>query len=202
MDWVPICELKDHQFDSQSRARAWVAGQVPGGDCMRGNHMQIWGWDRSLLRYPSQFLSTTHDCGTTHSATFLHLSASLPLLPVWMNVTSLNSWLSDFHTARFSDESGWYLCYSLVVIFAVVVHGGEAYLPIPPSWPEVLTYEGFLRADHNVLELDGGWYLLNIVKILKTTKLYIIKWLKCWNLSQFKKSTGTKDLFSLGWRLV
>ena len=30
---------------------------------------------------------------------------SLPLLPVWMNVSSLSAWLSDFHIVRFSVSS-------------------------------------------------------------------------------------------------
>ena len=32
--------------------------------------------------------------------------ASLPLLPVWINVSSLSPWLSDFHVVRFSVSSG------------------------------------------------------------------------------------------------
>ena len=36
----------------------------------------------------------------------LHISVSLPLLPVWMDVASLIPWLSDFHTAEFSDDFG------------------------------------------------------------------------------------------------
>ena len=35
-------------------------------------------------------------------------SMTPPLLPIWMNVTSLNHWLSDFHTAQFSDGSSCY----------------------------------------------------------------------------------------------
>ena len=31
---------------------------------------------------------------------------SPPLLPVWMNVSSLSPWLSDFHTVQFSISSG------------------------------------------------------------------------------------------------
>ena len=31
------------------------------------------------------------------------------LLPVWMNVSSLSPWLSDFHTVRFSVRSGLFL---------------------------------------------------------------------------------------------
>ena len=34
---------------------------------------------------------------------------SLPLLPVWMNVSSLSPWLSDFHTVRFSVSSDCFL---------------------------------------------------------------------------------------------
>ena len=34
---------------------------------------------------------------------------SLPLLLVWMNVSSLSPWLSDFHTVRFSVSSGCFL---------------------------------------------------------------------------------------------
>ena len=32
-----------------------------------------------------------------------------PLLPVWMNVSSLTSWLLDFHTVQFSVSSGCFL---------------------------------------------------------------------------------------------
>ena len=34
---------------------------------------------------------------------------SLPLLLVWMNVSSLSPWSSDFHTVRFSVSSGVFL---------------------------------------------------------------------------------------------
>ena len=34
---------------------------------------------------------------------------SPPLLPVWMNVSSLSPWLLDFHTVQFSGSSGWFL---------------------------------------------------------------------------------------------
>ena len=35
--------------------------------------------------------------------------SSLPLQPVWMNVSSLSPWLLDFHTVRFSVSSGCFL---------------------------------------------------------------------------------------------
>ena len=97
-----------------------------------------WGWNHLLPRYPSHFLSTTSECGTTHSTAATPLracppvSASLPLLPIWMNVTSLILWLSDIHTVQFSDSCGCYLFCSLVAIFAVVVQGGKLCLPRPP----------------------------------------------------------------------
>ena len=59
---------------------------------------------------------STHKCGTARSSSRrlpthpLHPScASPPLLPVWMNVSSLSPWLSDFHTVRFSVSSGCFL---------------------------------------------------------------------------------------------
>ena len=35
--------------------------------------------------------------------------SSPPLIPVWMNVSSLSAWLSDFHAVRFSVSSGCFL---------------------------------------------------------------------------------------------
>ena len=42
---------------------------------------------------------------------------SLPLLPVWMNVSSLTPWLSDFHTVRFSGSSDYFLFLNLLLSF-------------------------------------------------------------------------------------
>ena len=56
-----------------------------------------------------------------------HLSVFLLLVPLWMNVASLNPWLLDFHTAQLSDECGWYLFCGLVVIFAIVVWGWKLF---------------------------------------------------------------------------
>ena len=42
---------------------------------------------------------------------------SLPLLLVWMNVSSLTLWLSDFHTVRFSVSSGCFLFLNLLLSF-------------------------------------------------------------------------------------
>ena len=64
--------------------------------------------------------STTRECGTSHTysatastslphTTPLRLFSHLTLQPIWMNVASLNPWLLDFHTVRFSDSTGCYL---------------------------------------------------------------------------------------------
>ena len=69
-----------------------------------GLHSLAWGWDCLLPRHSSCFLSPPHECGMAHSTCLastptVHLSApSPPLLPIWMNMTSLAPWLSDFHT--------------------------------------------------------------------------------------------------------
>ena len=48
----------------------------------------------------------------------LHLGCpSLPLLPVWMDVSSLTPWLSDFHTVQFYSSSGYFLFLDLLLSF-------------------------------------------------------------------------------------
>ena len=42
---------------------------------------------------------------------------SPPLLPVWMNMSSLTPWLSDFHTVRFSISSGCFFVFKLLLSF-------------------------------------------------------------------------------------
>ena len=52
-------------------------------------------------------------------------SPTLPLLPVWMNVSSLTPWLSNFHTVRFSVNSGCFLFLNLLLstYASIVVRG-------------------------------------------------------------------------------
>ena len=76
---------------------------------------------------------TARKCGTAQS-TIRHLACpgppatallqvlstsclSPPLLPVWMNISSLTSWLLDFHTVRFSVSSGCFLFLSSLLSF-------------------------------------------------------------------------------------
>ena len=63
--------------------------------------------------------------------------SSPSLLLVWMSVSSLTPWLSNFHTVQFSGSSGYFV-FKFVVVLIWVVQGGRMYLPTPPSWPEIL----------------------------------------------------------------
>ena len=61
---------------------------------------------------PPEFSSTTHGCGS-HLFCF---SVSLPLLPVWMDMVSLNYVAVGLPFDSISDSSKWWLFYNLVVI--------------------------------------------------------------------------------------
>ena len=64
------------------------------------------------------------------------ISETLPFLPIWMDMASLNPWLLDFHTAWFSDSFG--CCFwDLVLILSIVEWAGEESLPMFPSWLKV-----------------------------------------------------------------
>ena len=84
-----------------------------------------------------------HECETAWSASF-HVAMwslnpgylSLPLLPFWINVSSLTPWLSDFHTVWFCGSSGGFLF--LNWLFPSFEQEGEVYLPTPSFWWEVL----------------------------------------------------------------
>ena len=76
--------------------------------------------------------------------TTLYLLTSLPSLWVSAPPTHLDecgffkSLVVDFHTVQSADSSGCYLFWDLVVILFVVAQEGKAYLPMPPSWLEVV----------------------------------------------------------------
>ena len=60
---------------------------------------------------------STDECGTTRSASYRLTQpglspccmCSLSLLQVWMNMSFLTPWLSDFHTVWLSGRPGWFL---------------------------------------------------------------------------------------------
>ena len=68
---------------------------------------------------------------------------SLPLRPVWMNVSSLTPWLSDFHIVKFSGSSGYFLFLNLLLSFWLWEEAKCIYLRLHlgqkswDSWPLV-----------------------------------------------------------------
>ena len=79
-------------------------------------------------------------CGTTQSASCCHatclLCPSCPSPTHLMNVSSLTLWLSDLHSLFYWHF--WVVFVSkFVVVLLLIVQGGKAYLPIPPTWPEL-----------------------------------------------------------------
>ena len=97
-------------------------------------------WVVWSVSFPSCSGLSTHRCeAASYRLAKCPLGPScpcLPLLPVWMSVSSLIPWLLHFHTVKFSSSSGYF--FVSVVVLRLVVRGGKMYLCMPPSWPEVL----------------------------------------------------------------
>ena len=72
---------------------------------------------------------------------------SLPLLLVWMNVSSLTPWLLDFHTVRFSGSSGCFLFLNLFLsFFWLCEEAKHIYLCLHLGWKCLsLFYINFLK---------------------------------------------------------
>ena len=76
------------------------------------------------------------------SATIYHESSllccpSLPLLPVWMNV-SLTPWLLAFHTVQFSGSFGYFLFLNLLSFFSLCKEVKCIYLCLHLGWKFML----------------------------------------------------------------
>ena len=135
-------------------------------------HSLACSWDCSLPRCPSQFLSTTHECGTTcssshccHSLTTTTL-CSPPWLPISTPPTCLDehfffkSLVVGLPYSLFFWQLWLFLVLKLVVILLVVVWGHEAYLPMPPPWPE-LKYFKTMRLEWRESSLQNEQKSLN-----------------------------------------
>ena len=82
----------------------WVPWSVLFPSCS-SKFICMWMWDHPVLNPLPLCESSTPGC------------PSLPLLPVWMNVSSLTPWLSDFHTVRFSVSSGCFFLFLNLLSF-------------------------------------------------------------------------------------
>ena len=84
-------------------------GDLPSWHWNPGLRSLVWGWDSLLLRYPSEFLSTTHGYGTSP------FCISAP--PTSLNGCGFfNSVVVRLPFSLISDSSEWWLFYALVVI--------------------------------------------------------------------------------------
>ena len=64
-----------------------------------------------------------------------------PLLPVWMDVSSLTPWLSDFYTVWFSGSSGCFLFLNLLLSFFWLCEEVKSmYLCLHLGWKLYLLY--------------------------------------------------------------
>ena len=60
---------------------------------------------------------------------------SPPLLPIWLNVSSLTPWLSDFHTVRFSVSSG--VLFLNLLSFCLCEEAQCVYLRLHLGWKSI-----------------------------------------------------------------
>ena len=108
---VSRCRLDPHMFLKPEALRLyfpvlepWVAWSVLLPSCSSWFIcMQM--WDCPLYQLPTRRASSLPYC------------PSPPLLPVWVSVSSLTPWLSDFHTVQFSGSSGCFLFLNLLLSF-------------------------------------------------------------------------------------
>ena len=133
--------LKILQFLLPSQQPPWFLQPEVMEIYLSGLYSLAWGWDHLLPRYPSQFLSTTHECGIAHAHSTT-AAASLPCLCLSFLPTHLDDCgffkslvLGLLHSSIFWQA--WVLFWDLAVILFVVVPGDAVCLPIPPPWLEV-----------------------------------------------------------------
>ena len=112
---------------------------------------------------------------------------SLPLLPVWMKVSSLSPWLSGFHTVRFSVSSGCFLflnccCPSFgcarrhsVSTYASILAGSHQYSISEKSYDEgSMEYYGCTKEEH-YWKPKYGFIQERILKLTSEQSVSLIK---------------------------
>ena len=89
----------------------WVVRSILLPSCS-SQFICTWMWNRPVCKTPPR-LSASCCLAVSPPPS----CPSLSLLPVWMNVSSLTPWLSDFHTVLFSVSSGCFLFLNLLLSF-------------------------------------------------------------------------------------
>ena len=143
-------------------------GDLSSWHCSPGLGGLDWDWDPLLPRYLSCFLSTTHGCGTTHF--YLHTSLCPSMSPHVSRSLHPPTRLGECglfkslvvrlpHSSIFWQFLVMFFFCSIAVFFAIFVRGGEACLPVPPSWPEfIFLYIPYLWLGLNIY--SGTRYLV------------------------------------------
>ena len=93
----------------------WVAWTVSLPSCS-SQFICMQGWEYLLCQQPPCPVCKPPPCLPWSSSHIFQESSppgfpSPPLLPIWMNVSSLTPSLSDFHTGRLSDSFGCFFCF-------------------------------------------------------------------------------------------
>ena len=129
------CSLTPHRcFQSEAlrlyfpELEAWVAWSVLLPSCT-SRLIRTQMWDLPVCNPVSCCKSSLSSC------------LSPPLLPFWMNVSSLTPWLSEFHTVRFSVSSGCFLFLNLLFsIFWLCKEAQCIYLCLHLGWKSNVTF--------------------------------------------------------------
>ena len=91
-------------------------------------------WDLPLPQPPP--CQTSQSFSRLAVCSLLPSCLSLPLLLVWVSVSSLTPWLSDSIQFNFLSVLVVFV-FKFVVVLLLFVQGGTVCLPTPPSWPTV-----------------------------------------------------------------
>ena len=103
-----------------------------------------WMWDHLIWNPPPQRVLQLLPC---HKSS-LPSCQSPPFLPVWMNVSFLIPWLSDFHTVQFSVSSGWILFFNLLLSFRLCKEAQCVYLCLHLGWKSPVLFSIQLKNTH------------------------------------------------------
>ena len=133
------CCLNPHRFFQSEVLRLYFSCSVTLGCtiCLAPQcsswftHTQVW---YCPLHQPLLVLTQSSSCCLAVSPV-CPSCPSLLLLLVWMNVSSLTPWLSDFHTVRFSVSSGYFLFLNLLLSFLWLCKEAQCiYLHVHLGW--------------------------------------------------------------------
>ena len=148
----------------------WVAWSVSLPHCSSQSiYVQMWGHrgHRDHLLHPPLPHWVCQPQPSCESC--LPSCPSPPLLPVWMKVSSLTPWLSDFHIVQFSGSCGCFLFLNLLLSFWLCKEAQCIYLCLRLGQKSdlyffnVATKKFYITCDHYLSEIYLTIYFCQIV---------------------------------------